>query len=131
MYESLILVDNDSVISAEALHAELVRFYVGKAGSPAAITLSSQTIVLKWPKYQIGVAREQLPHIAEESAEIAERFAKNHPERDRIAACQCRFATSGDDDPDMIYFNDYLFIGEAAQRLGKVYRFDSSACEFM
>ncbi len=131
MCESLILVDTDANISAEALHSELLRFYADDTQAPSEINLSSQTISLRWPDYQLQVAREQLPHVLEESAEIAERFAGDHPDRERIGSCRCRFATAGDDDPDMLHFNDYLFVGEAAERLDKVYRFDQSSCEFM
>ncbi len=130
MYESLILVDNDSSITTEALLAELQRFYADNKHAPLEIAAASQTITLRWDGYVLQVAREQLPHVAEESAEIAAQFGANHPACDRIAQCTCRFCTAGDDDPDMMRFNDYLYIGEVLERLGTVYRFDQSACEF-
>ena len=130
MYESLILVDNDSTITTDALLAELQRFYADDKHAPLEISAASQTITLRWDGYVRQVAREELPHVVEESTEIANQFAGSHAAKDRIAQCKCRFVTSGDDDLDMIHFNDYLFVGEALERLGTVYRFDQSTCEF-
>ena len=130
MYESLILVDNESNITADALLAELQCFYASDKHAPLEISKASQTITLRWSDYELQVAREQLPHVVEESAEIAAQFGVDHPAKDRIAQCECRFCTSGDDDPEMIHFNDYLFVGDALERLGIVYRFDQSTCEF-
>ena len=131
MYESLVLVDNDSTITTDALLAELQRFYADRKHAPSEISSASQTITLRWPDYVLQVAREQLPNVVEESAEIASQFASSHPAQERIGQCNCRFCTSGDDDPDMMHFNDYLYVGEALERLGTVYRFDQSSCEFM
>jgi hypothetical protein len=38
---------------------------------------------------------------------------------------------SGPPDPEMDHFNDSLFVGEALERLGRVYRFDQGSGEFM
>ncbi|MEL6110926.1 MAG: hypothetical protein AAFU85_33380 [Planctomycetota bacterium] len=130
MYESLILVDNESSITIDALAAELQRFYADDKHAPLEISAASQTITLRWDGYVLQVAREQLPHVIEESAEIAAQFGADHPAKDRIAKCICRFCITGDDDPDMMHFNDYLYVGEALDRLGTVYRFDQSTCEF-
>jgi hypothetical protein len=131
MYESLILVDNASQITTRQLLDELRSFYANDPHAPADLFASSATITLRWPDYVLQVAREELPHVIEESAEIASRFGNAHPNQQRIAACRCRFSTSGDNDPDMMHFNDYLFVGEALERLGVVYRFDQSTAEFM
>lgn len=131
MYESLILVDNDSTITTDAMLAELQRFYADAKHPPLEISAAPQTITLRWDGYVLQVAREELPHVVEESAEIAVQFAGSHSAKDRIAQCKCRFTTSGDDDLDMMHFNDYLCVGEALERLGTVYRFDQSTCEFL
>ena len=131
MYESLILVDPDTSISAEQVAAELRRFYAEDSDAPSEITMHGQTISLRWADYVLQVNRESLPHVLEESAEIAERYAVARSDRERIAQCTCRFSTHGEDDRDMVYFNDYLFVGEAIARLGRVYRFDPSSCEFL
>ena len=130
MYESLVMVDPADAITVEQLAAELRRFYEGKPGAPAEIVRSGQDIELRWPDYVLAVGRSRVPHVLEESKEIAEQAGQQHPAREQIASCTCRFEMSGDDDPDMDHFNDYLFVGEALCRLGRVYWFDQASCEF-
>jgi len=131
VYESLILLDPDVDITPEQLATELRRFYGGKDWAPEELTVRGQSLLLRWPGYLFEVARESVPHVLDESAEIAAKYGAAHPDRARIARCTKRFCTQADDDPDMEHFNDYLFVGEALARLGKVYRFDQSSCEFM
>jgi hypothetical protein len=38
---------------------------------------------------------------------------------------------SGERDPEMAWFNDYLFAGEALARLGIVYRFEPDTAQFL
>ncbi|MEM6471876.1 MAG: hypothetical protein AAF802_20115 [Planctomycetota bacterium] len=66
MYESLILVDNDSTITTDALLAELQRFYADDKHAPLEISAVSQTITLRWDGYVLQVAREDLPHVVVE-----------------------------------------------------------------
>jgi hypothetical protein len=131
MYEALILVDPDITITADRLAHELRRFYEGKPGRPSEITLSEDTVTLRWPDYDLTVGRSVLAHVLEESAEIAEECNPDHPARERIARCECRFEMSGPPDPNMDHFNDSLFVGEALERLGRVYRFDQASGEFL
>ena len=130
MYESLILVDPDTDISTEQVASELRDFYKGDASAPHEIKVHGQTISLCWPDYSIEICREAQPHVLDESAELAEQYAAQHPDRERISRCTCRFSTHAEDDEDLAHFNDYLFVGEAIARLGKVYRFDQSSAEF-
>src|SRR5687767_13744404 len=51
-------------------------------------------------------------HIKEESEEIAEQFGIP------CAACTVRYEMEGDD-PDMLFFNDYLLINEKLYATGK------------
>lgn len=131
MYESAVLVDPEAEITIAQVAAELHRFYDAKPWAPTRMDLHGQTLSLRWPGYLLEVARESLPHVVDESEEIARRYAASHAHRDRIARCAVRFSTSGDDDPNMDHFNDYLYVGEAIGRLGRVYRFDQSTCEFL
>ena len=130
MYESLILVDPDARLDAEALASQLVRFYTGKSDRPDVV-LSGETIKLIWPTYHFIIHYSCAPHVVIESREIAARFGMTHAAKDRIAHAQARFETSAPDDPEMAYFNDYLYIGEAAERKGPVFRFDQSSATFL
>jgi hypothetical protein len=129
MYEALVLVDPQTDISVEQLVSELENFYSSSAKRPS-ISRSGDLITLAWPGYALEVGRSSLPDVLEESAELARSFAASHPEKSRISCAKTRFELSGDEDPDMDYFNDFLFVIEALQRLGNVYHFDPGAGEF-
>lgn len=130
MYESLILVDSRNDISIESLGQELIRFYGACKSPPPNITVKANSIFLTWPSYRFEIHKSTMPHVVLESKEIADRFGKCRPDSKQIASCAVRFEIKGEDDPNMAHFNDYLYIGEAAERLGKVYRFDQSSAEF-
>ena len=131
VYESLILLDPETQITTDQLAAELQRFYKDKPGSPAELAVAGEGLSLKWPGYTLEIGRSALPHVLEESVELAAEFGEERPDQARIAQCHTRFEVSGDDDPDMEHFNDYLFVGEAVLRLGRAYRFDQAAGEFL
>jgi hypothetical protein len=131
MYRSLVLVDPASDIASAQLGDELRRFHAGRDRAPRHVDVSDQTVTLRWAGYALTAVRESAPHVLIESQEIAGSFAGHHPARDRIARCAVRFALSGGPDPDMAWFNDFLFVGEALARLGTVYRFDPDAAEFL
>lgn len=136
MYEALILIDPEMVITAEQVAVALREYYQGKhyqgkQDAPTEIVHAGQSIKLVWDGYTLELYRSSASHVLEESMEIAQRFGQMHSSRDRIALCACRFEMSGDDDADMHRFNDYLFVGEQLSRLGRVYRFDQASSEFM
>lgn len=127
MYESLILIDPDADITTEALAAELRRFYGDDEERPE-INVYGESIALSWPEYRLMVHRSMEAHVAIESRELAQLGGGRS---DRIALCHTRFETSGEVDTEMEHFNDYLYVGEAAERLGIVFRFDQSSGEFV
>ena len=131
MYECLVLVDSENDVTSAALVAELRRFYSSDPTAPREILVSGPTVTLRWEDYTMTVHRSALPNVLDESAEIANEFAAERLDRDRIARCQLRFEISADEDPEMDHFNDYLFVGEALQRLARVYRFDQASGEFL
>lgn len=131
VYEGLVLIDPDSSITARQLADELRRFYAGTSDAPVAIDEEDDVVTLRWAGYVLEVGRSCAPHVREESQELADEFASGHPDHARIAQCACRFEMSGDDDPDMDRFDDSLFVGEALERLGRVYRFDPATSEFL
>jgi len=131
VYECLVLIDPENDVTAAGLAAELRRFYATDSGAPSDILESGPTVKLRWQDYTMTVYRSSLPHVLEESAEIANEFAAGRPDRARIARCQLRFEISAEDDPNMGHFNDYLFVGEALQRLARVYRFEQASGEFL
>ena len=131
MYQCLVLLDPDTQITTEQLALELRRFYAGNSRAPLEIAVSAQNVILRWPEYTLKVATSSLPYVLEESSDLADKCGATHPAQGRIARCHTRFEIVGDDDPDIDYFNDYLFVGETLRRLGVVYRFDQASTEFL
>lgn len=58
------------------------------------------------------------PHVLVESQEMAELFAATRPEQEEIATCKRRFEVIGN--PNMDYFNDYLFVLQALESFSGV-----------
>jgi len=131
MYRALLLIDQRNPVTIENLKAELDKFYESDPGQPESIKLIGSEVQLVWPGFALTVNYSDKPHVIEESREIAEQFAQAHEARERIQLCRTRFEVAGDNDLAMDHFNDYLFIIEAAQRLGAIYAFDPTTCEFM
>ena len=131
MYDTLIMLDPETSISIHSRQTELEAFYKAHPKNRPVVAVEGTRLHIRWPDYSFEVAHSQLPHVIEESQEIAEEYAGSHPARERIALCASRFEMTGSDDPDMEHFNDYLYVIEAVQRLGTAYAFSSETCEFM
>ncbi len=86
---------------------------------------------MSWGEFSLRLCRNSLPHVLEESREMAELFAVRRPEQSRIAACGVRVEIAGSEDGQMEYFNHYCVVVEVIESLGTVYTFDSSSAQFM
>jgi len=131
MYESLLLIDEDSDLPLAAFADAIRTSLSGSTDGLPRINTSEHEILVNWPSFALTLCKEDEPHVAEESAELAGRYARNHPDRERIARCQRRYSVSADPDPDMDHFNDYVFVCNAAEKLARVYVFDSQSGEFV
>jgi hypothetical protein len=131
VYETLILIDPDSSITDESIEGALGMVYKDAGASKPVVSRSGPTFRITWPGFSFEVHRSQLPHVLEESKEIASQFADVRTEQPRIAQCNSRIELVGDDDPDMKYFNDYCYIVGAIEKLGIAYTFDQGSGEFM
>ena len=69
------------------------------------------------------------PTIAIESTEMAERCAKDHPDRAIIATCRRRVEIHSDDD-DMNHFNDFVIIQEAFCKVPQAYVWEAAGGTF-
>lgn len=127
MYESLVLIHPDTPATSAALAAELRRFYQRIQASPTIVECSESSLELRFPDCVFYITHDRSPHVVEESAEIAEEFGAETGKQDRIAACSSRFDIHSDEDPEMNYFNDFLYVIESSQSLGEVYAFDPNA----
>lgn len=131
MYESLLLIHPDTPISSAALASELRRYYQRSHQLPTIVERGASGLDLRFANYDFHADYDRSPHVLEESADIAARFGAKTGKQERIAACSSRFEVRADDDPDMSYFDDFLYIIEAAQRLGEIYAFDTSSGTFL
>lgn len=127
MYDTLVLIDPENQLTLKDAETALrtTSFSV-----PATIQVDGNCLTVDLGDYQLKVWRASEEHVLEESEEMASQDAQNHPARDRIALCHTRFEVSGDDDLHMDYFNDYVFVIEALEGLGKVYTYTQADGSF-
>ncbi|TND04098.1 MAG: hypothetical protein FD123_3869 [Bacteroidetes bacterium] len=129
-YEYLILIAPDSDATLEKLKIKLEDFYKNDERK-VQITLSDRTITLNIDGYNLYVGYSDAEHVQAESQEIAESSAEGKPQQSVIASCKARFEMHGDDDEDMDYFNDSLYVQEEIETFKGVFVFDSFNGEFM
>jgi len=131
LYETLILVAPSSSIHDDHVASALAQLYPESNSPSPTITNKGSYYCISWPQFTFELGLSKLPHVIEESKEIADQFAKGLPQQDLIAQCFSRVELVGDDDPEMQYFNDYCYIVEAIEKLGTVFTFDQGSCKFM
>jgi hypothetical protein len=122
VYKALLLVPADISCGLDGIARELRNFY-GKGASENAPRFeeAGSTLKLVFPKLQFVIHYSALPHVLVESGEIAELFAAAHRDRAKIAGCASRFEVHSEgQDESMEFFNDFLFVVEAGQRLGRL-----------
>jgi len=131
MYESMLLIHPDKPIGTATLASELRSFYQGSDQSAIITERGQSGLDLQFKDYIFRLDFDRSPHVLEEAADIAARFGANTGKQQRIAACTSRFEVRADDDPEMNYFNDFMYIIEASQRIGEVYAFDTASRSFL
>ena len=94
------------------------------------ITVDDKSCVLRWNDWSFRLHFENQPHVIEDSREIAERFASNRADQERIAACDRRITTAADPDPDMSHFNHYIYVMETLESIKGIYVFDPNDGKF-
>ena len=131
MYNALILIDPETQTTLAGLKNKIRQVFTGSLIKRVTVEIADDELRLSWPNFTFRVRYVDGAHVLAESGEIAEKFAKKHSARDRIGQCRARFEVSSDEDPSMSHFNEFIFIIESAERLGRVYAFDPDAGEFM
>ncbi|NNF27041.1 MAG: hypothetical protein HKN73_07475 [Gemmatimonadetes bacterium] len=129
MYETLVLIDPASDVSSDAAETMLAALAT-EAPSGPRLTRSGDSMQLQWPDFHLSIVRNDMPHVAMESAEIAHQFASGQRQREAISKCVVRFEIAGGDDWEMKYFTDFCLVVEGLERLGTVYTFDQGSAEF-
>lgn len=93
--------------------AELIStLYQNRSLKPEIIT-SQKHLYIQFKNYQFRFIFIDEDWIIEESKEIANSFCKSHPKKKQILAnSRTRIEFYGEDDPEMEFFNEHLFIFE-------------------
>lgn len=122
-YQYFGIIPNDSKASLEGIEKNLKAFYeksTGSEGKPT-ITLKAKEINISFPSgYQFNIGLSDEEHVHAEAQELAEDFKVDWNEKsiDKqvIETSRARFEMSADEDFDMDYFNDSLFIVEQLEK---------------
>jgi hypothetical protein len=121
VYETLIMLKPGSTFSVD----DLERIALDIAASDgAAVERKHSRVRITAGSAILDIAWDAAPHVAEESNEIAERYAIP------CEGCRGRFEMEGDD-PEMELFNSYLMINERLQAIGCFVIFDSQECKLL
>jgi hypothetical protein len=129
MYEALILLESTLTRSIENYAKEVEKFYVSNMGEKPKIKIEEDGVSIKFNEIEFTVVKNCKSQVVEESKELAE-FAKPE-ERANILKSKCRLELSSSPDVDMNYFNDFLFLIQSAESLGKIWVFNPADGEFM
>lgn len=71
------------------------------------------------------------PYVRAESADIAQKFADERPDRELISLCACRIEVSADPDPTGEHFVDYVGTLDVLFGFGNVVLFDPATGTFL
>ena len=122
-YELIVLLTDQTNLTVE----ELVDRLRNRFSPDPVVTVSVEhgdLIRVQWDDWSFHLSYESEPYVVIESAEIADLYASTHPGKPQIAVCKQRICMSGDDDPNMDHFNDFLFIHEVLESFSCIYLFD-------
>ncbi len=123
-YQTTVLVPPRNLLTFSML-VDAFKNKMARGGTFAPnLVVETNKIVLRRNDWALTIHWQDQSYVAEESNEIARRFAINHPDFDVIASCNRMVSTAGDSDPDMKYFNDYVRVLEVFESLSDVFKFD-------
>jgi hypothetical protein len=94
---------------AQALRAAVAELDLAEAGDDVQV---------HFPGAVFTVHPEDGPHVLEESANLAgqPKIRTKKSLADEVRACPKRIEVSGDDDPEMDHFNEYLAVLQALEK---------------
>jgi hypothetical protein len=110
-YEAFILLPPNSAASLEQAEVRLLNFYKNNERSVKTQRYEKKLdlIIDGWICH---IYLNRQPHVLAESKEMAETFASDRADKIAISGCDRRFEIICQPDPDLDYFNDYLFVLE-------------------
>jgi hypothetical protein len=126
-YHYLAFIQPDSDADLTVLKNNLESFYAKSSRRPN-ISQIDKVITVDFDNYKFEISLSDGSHVIEEAAEIANDraadYAENNFDKEKLKTSSKRFEISGEDDIDMDYFNDSLFIVEITEKFKGVIVFD-------
>lgn len=112
-YSYSIYIQPDSNADLDVLKDNIEAFYSNDDIQPV-ITLAKKQLTLSFGDYNFYITLSDAPQVMEEAAEIAAAYQTDWNEepfdQQKLSTCNRRFELWADDDEDMDYMNDSLFI---------------------
>jgi hypothetical protein len=126
-YQYLAFIQPDSDADLTVLKNNLESFYA-KSGRRPNISQIGKVITVDFDNYKFEISLSDGSHVIEEAVEIANDrvtdYAENNFDKEKLKTSSKRFEISGENDIDMDYFNDSLFIVETIEKFRGVIVFD-------
>ena len=130
-YCNIGLIPTGSTTSLESLKTQLEE-RLSKQGRPFHSLINGSHLRVKIEGYAFDIHYVDGAHVLEESGDMARYYQGDDPDaKASIARCAARFELSGDDDPNMDYFNDSVTILETWESMGIVHIFDPFGGKFL
>lgn len=123
-YRVSLLIPPDNLLSFDEIVHKLETHLRSRSPKPLQVVVEGQNLILRRDHWSLKVYWEVNERIKDESEDIAEKFASERPDKHVIAACNRRITTAGDPDPNMDYFNEFVYVLEVFEQLANVYMFD-------
>lgn len=122
--------DNDDFFF-ERIKTIVTKFYEKRKKQNPIIQEEGKRLVIDFQGYNFIFSYIREDWIIEESKDIAETFAKNTPYKNQIKNSEARIEFYGDDDFNMDYFNEALFLLEVIFKEGNAAIFDTVSGKFL
>lgn len=122
-YSTMILIPADQSINFAYLFDRLKERFSQRDHSSVEWEGTKKIRILR-NEWSLYITWEDEPHVLLESKEIAERFVSDEQDQAVIGQIAQRIEIGADPDPEMIYFNDYVFLLEVIDEFSGLYVFD-------
>ncbi|MFD2598442.1 hypothetical protein ACFSQ3_05705 [Sphingobacterium corticis] len=131
MYNYLIYPDPKSEKSLTDLLADLKNHFASKKSIPNGFLITADKITLRYGDYNFYIHENQHDFISEELLDLMERFdrkdfAGNDIDLVKFSKAKKRYELHGDNDFEMNYFNESLFIIEFFEKNGNYLIFQTN-----
>ena len=122
-YHSLILIPLNHAFTFGDFFERLTKKFAHQQNLLVELQTDHQ-IIIRRNDWELRIALQDNPHAAIEAQEIAKRFVMDDLDRPIVASSLSYLSTSGDPDPKMDHFNEYVFVLETIEQYSGLYILD-------